>query len=232
MPQRQGAAPRDRRGGHPSRGVFVVFGRRNVEDMNVGKLLLRVVVGGVFVGHGLQKLTGAFGGPGLAGTEKMAENLDLHPPRRNALAVALTETAGGAAIAAGAATPLAAAGLIATMVTAVRKVHLKNGPWNSAGGYEYNAVLIAAVASLAGGAGKVSIDALFGKSAGKVSIDALFGKSKWGAKGTLFALGAGIAGSLAVVALGRYESSRVESAATTESDVAAAASDGARDDEA
>jgi putative oxidoreductase len=205
--------------GHPSRGVFVVFGRRNVEDMNVGKLLLRVVVGGVFVGHGLQKLTGAFGGPGLAGTEKMAENLDLHPPRRNALAVALTETAGGAAIAAGAATPLAAAGLIATMVTAVRKVHLKNGPWNSAGGYEYNAVLIAAVASLAGGAGKVS-------------IDALFGKSKWGAKGTLFALGAGIAGSLAVVALGRYESSRVESAATTESDVAAAASDATTDDEA
>ncbi len=164
--------------------------RRNVEHMNLGKILLRVVVGGVFVGHGLQKLTGSFGGPGLAGTEKMAENLDLHPAARNALAVAITETAGGAAIVAGAATPLAAGGLIASMLTAVRKVHFKNGPWNSAGGYEYNAVLMAAVAALAGGAGKVS-------------IDGLFGKAKWGAKGTLFALAAGVAGSLAVVALGR-----------------------------
>jgi len=164
--------------------------RRNVEHMNLGKILLRVVVGGVFVGHGLQKLTGSFGGPGLAGTEKMAEKLDLHPAARNALAVAITETAGGAAIVAGAATPLAAGGLIASMLTAVRKVHFKNGPWNSAGGYEYNAVLIAAVAALAGGAGTVS-------------IDALFGKAKWGTKGTLFALGAGVIGSLAVVALGK-----------------------------
>ncbi|WP_349897650.1 DoxX family protein [Parafrigoribacterium soli] len=195
--------------------------------MNVGKLLLRVVVGSVFLGHGLQKLTGSFGGPGLAGTEKMAEHLDLHPPRRNALAVALTETTGGAAMLAGAATPLAGAGLIATMLTAVRKVHLKNGPWNSNGGYEYNAVLIAAVASLAGGPGKAS-------------IDALFGKSNWGIKGTLFALGAGVAGSLAVVALGRLNAPAGDAAAAapepkapeadssgevTESDVAAAASD-------
>ncbi|MEO7123045.1 MAG: DoxX family membrane protein [Lacisediminihabitans sp.] len=167
--------------------------------MNLGKLLLRVVVGGVFVGHGLQKLTGAFGGGGLEGTEKMAEHLDLHPANRNALAVALTETVGGAAIAAGAATPLAAAGLISTMVTAVRKVHFKNGPWNSAGGYEYNAVLIAAVAAIAGGAGKIS-------------IDAAFGKAKWGATGTLFALGAGVVGSLAVVALGKRNAPVVEEA--------------------
>lgn len=76
--------------------------------MHVGKLLLRVVVGSAFVAHGLQKLNGSFGGPGLSGTEKMAENLELHPARRNALAVSLTETIGGAAIAAGAATPVAA----------------------------------------------------------------------------------------------------------------------------
>jgi putative oxidoreductase len=181
--------------------------------MNLGKILLRVVVGGVFVGHGLQKLTGSFGGPGLAGTEKMAENLDLHPAARNALAIAITETVGGAAIVAGAATPLAAGGLIASMLTAVRKVHFKNGPWNSAGGYEYNVVLMAAVAALAGGAGKVS-------------IDALFGRAKWGAKGTLFALAAGVAGSLAVVALGRRNapSPAEELDAEAEADADAAAS--------
>ena len=169
--------------------------------MNLGKILLRVVVGSVFIGHGLQKLTGSFGGSGLSGTEKMAESLELHPARRNALAVALTETAGGVAIVAGAATPLAAAGLISTMLTAVRKVHFKNGPWNSAGGYEYNAVLIAAAAAIAGGAGKVS-------------IDGLFGKSKWGAKGTLFALGAGVVGSLIVVKLGQRNAPAAEEART------------------
>ena len=181
--------------------------------MNLGKLLLRVVVGGAFIGHGLQKLTGAFGGSGLSGTEKIAEKLDLHPAKRNALAVALTETAGGAAIAVGAATPLAAAGLIATMLTAIRKVHFKNGPWNSAGGYEYNAVLIAAVAAIAGGAGKVS-------------IDAAFGKVKWGTKGTLFALAAGALGSLAVVKLGQLNAPTVEQA-----DAEVAASNISPDDE-
>lgn len=184
--------------------------------MNLGKLLLRVVVGSAFIGHGLQKLNGSFGGNGIAGTEKMAEKLGMHPARPNAYAVALTETMGGAAIAVGAATPLAAAGLIATMVTAVRKVHFKNGPWNSAGGYEYNAVLIAAVAAIAGGAGKVS-------------IDGLFGKPKWGTKGTLFALGAGVVGSIAVVALGRHNAPAVEAAADDAEPTDVAADDAAVD---
>ena len=35
--------------------------------MALGTLLLRLTVGGLFVGHGLQKLTGAFDGPGLDG---------------------------------------------------------------------------------------------------------------------------------------------------------------------
>ena len=107
------------------------------------------------------------------------------------------------------------------MLTAVRKVHFKNGPWNSAGGYEYNAVLIAAVAAIAGGAGKVS-------------IDGLFGKAKWGAKGTLFALGAGVVGSLAVVALGRHNAPAAEEAPATEeaeADAEVAVGDTATDDE-
>jgi putative oxidoreductase len=33
--------------------------------------------------------------------------------------------------------------LSGTMITAIRRVHAKNGPWNEAGGYEYNAMLIA-----------------------------------------------------------------------------------------
>ena len=36
--------------------------------MDLGLLLLRLVIGGLLVGHGAQKLFGAFGGHGLEGT--------------------------------------------------------------------------------------------------------------------------------------------------------------------
>ena len=51
--------------------------RRRVRPINVnnGLLLVRVVIGGLFVGHGCQKLFGWFGGPGLQGwTESLARN--------------------------------------------------------------------------------------------------------------------------------------------------------------
>ncbi len=47
-----------------------------------------------------------------------------------------------------------------TMVTAIRKVHAAKGPWNTEGGYEYNAVLIAAMLALTEtGPGRPSVDA-------------------------------------------------------------------------
>ena len=131
--------------------------------MTIGRLVARVIIGGLFIGHGTQKLYGWFGGPGAAGTEQMMQQLNLHPPRRNALAAGITETAGGALLTAGLATPLAAASLIGTMITAIRMVHLPNGPWSANGGYEYNLVLIAALLALVdGGPGKLSGDAAFG----------------------------------------------------------------------
>ncbi|MBF4462585.1 MULTISPECIES: DoxX family protein [unclassified Rathayibacter] len=159
--------------------------------MKIGSLLLRLAVGGLFVGHGLQKLRGSFGGPGLDGTEQMMKSLQLHPPRRNAVAAAVTETAGGAALVLGAATPLAAAGLIATMVTAVRKVHWGNGLWNTGGGWEFNGLLVAATA------------AVVADGPGTLSFDSLVGKRTWGAGWALFALAAGAAASTAVIEAGR-----------------------------
>jgi putative oxidoreductase len=73
--------------------------------------------------------------------------------------------------------------LTGVMTTAIRKVHLKNGPWASKGGYEYNAVLIAAMAAIADtGPGRPSVDA------------ALFPRLKGPAVAAL-AVGSGIAGS-------------------------------------
>jgi putative oxidoreductase len=127
--------------------------------MNIGRLALRAAVGGFFFGHGTQKLLGWFGGPGLDATAQGFHKMGMRPGKRNALAAGVSETAGGAAIALGAATPLAASSLIATMLTAINRVHLKNGPWVSDQGYEYNLVLIAAATALAEtGPGSPSID--------------------------------------------------------------------------
>jgi putative oxidoreductase len=159
--------------------------------MDFGKLIVRLVVGGFFMGHGLQKLRGAFGGPGLEGTEQMMTALSMHPAKVNARAAALSETLGGAGIALGAGTPFAAAALIGTMVTAVRKVHLKNGPWNAGGGWEYNAVLSAVVAGLTN------------DGPGDLSFDRLLGRTRWGLGWSVFAVLAGIAGSTAAIEAGK-----------------------------
>jgi putative oxidoreductase len=116
--------------------------------MKLGRLILRIVVGGYFFGHGAQKLFGWFGGHGPDATGQFFENLGLRPGKRHALA---------------AATPIGAAVLIATMLTAINRVHLKNGPWVTNGGYEYNLVLIAALLALAEtGPGGPSIDSARG----------------------------------------------------------------------
>ena len=128
--------------------------------MKLGALVTRTVIGSLFVGHGTQKLFGWFGGPGLGGVTGMMEHLQLRPPRRHALTVGTAETLGGALLTLGALTPLATTMLTGTMVTAIRKVHWAKGPWNTGGGYEYNLVLIAAMAALAdNGPGPLSVDA-------------------------------------------------------------------------
>lgn len=131
--------------------------------MKIGRLLLRLTVGGFFFGHGTQKLFGWFGGHGLGATSQMFDGLGMRPGRRNAVAAGVAEAGGGAALALGLATPLAAGTLTSVMLTAIHRVHLKNGPWATNGGYEYNAVLIAAVLALAEvGPGEVSLDHLLG----------------------------------------------------------------------
>jgi putative oxidoreductase len=131
--------------------------------MTIGRFLLRVTMGALFFGHGTQKLKGWFGGGGLDATAGVFEQLGLRPGRRNAVAAGAAEAGGGAALALGVATPFASAALIGTMLTAIHRVHLKNGPWITNQGYEYNLVLICAAALLAEtGPGTISVDHLLG----------------------------------------------------------------------
>jgi putative oxidoreductase len=175
--------------------------------MNTGRLIARVVIGGLFVGHGLQKLAGKFGGPGIEGTKGMMESLEMRPATAHAYAAGVTETAGGAMLAAGAATPLAAASLIGVMITAIRKVHLPNGPWISDRGYEYNLVLIAALLAIVdGGPGPVSLDALRRKS--RRGFPAMLGALGVGAAASTIAVELGRRGTQREIDLASYESSR------------------------
>ena len=155
--------------------------------MHFGRLILRGVVGPLFVGHGTQKLFGWFDGHGPDATGGFFESLGLRPGKRHATAAGLAETAGGALLTLGALTPVAQAMLTGTMVTAIRKVHAQNGPWVTQNGFEYNLTLIALTAALTEtGPGRPSVDsALFG--------DGLKGKG-W----AVAALAAGVAGSYLV----------------------------------
>jgi putative oxidoreductase len=167
--------------------------------MNFALLALRLVVGGLFVGHGVQKLFGSFGGAGLEGTAAGFEKGGLRPGWLHAWAAGLAEAGGGLLLALGLATPFAAAGLIAVMTAAIVTVHGPNGVWVTKGGYEYNLVLIAVAIVLAGvGPGAWSLDHALG----------------WNLAGTDWAIGALLAGllggGLAVIG-GRWQTRLEES---------------------
>jgi putative oxidoreductase len=127
--------------------------------MDLAMLLLRVVIGALFVGHGTQKLLGWFGGPGLEGATGMMDALGYRPARTHATVAGLSEAIGGALLVLGFLTPFAAAAIVGVMINAIAAVHGRKGVWITQGGYEYNAVLIAAVLAIAiAGAGDASLD--------------------------------------------------------------------------
>ncbi|MCL4811964.1 MAG: DoxX family protein [Vicinamibacteraceae bacterium] len=131
-----------------------------------GPLVLRLVVGAVFIAHGLSKLVPVFGQSGLAGATAWFESLGLQPAYLLAAATGLVETVGGLLLVLGAFTPLAAAALSVVMIVAIWTVHAPHGffiNWTLAPdaghGVEFNAVLLAALASLLlTGPGSLSFD--------------------------------------------------------------------------
>jgi putative oxidoreductase len=151
--------------------------------MKIGRLLLRAAVGTFFIGHGTHKLLGWFGGRGLKGTAETFESMGLKPGIVHASAAGAAETFGGAGLLLGYRTPLASASIVSVMLTAINRVHLKNGPWATNGGYEYNVVLAAVAVALAE------------SGPGALSLDALRGKERSGTRWGIFSLAAGAAGA-------------------------------------
>ena len=117
-------------------------------NLEFALLILRLVIGLLFMGHGLQKLFGWFGGHGLEGTSGFFESLNVHPAKAWAVIAGLSEALGGLGLFLGFLTPIAAAAIIGVMLMAIIKVHWQNGLWVTNNGMEYTLVNIAIAAVL------------------------------------------------------------------------------------
>ncbi|MFL6560457.1 MAG: DoxX family protein [Bacillus sp. (in: firmicutes)] len=129
--------------------------------INIGLLIIRLVIGVLFMGHGAQKLFGWFGGYGLKGTGGWFESIGVKPGITMAVFAGLAELIGGILFALGLLTPLAGILIAGTMLMAIIKVHVPNGLWATSNGYEYNLTLLAVAIGIALiGPGQYALDAL------------------------------------------------------------------------
>lgn len=134
----------------------------DMDRIDLALLIVRTGVGLTIAAHGTQKLFGWFGGKGLTGSGQIFSSMGFEPGKRNALAAGVGETVGGALMAFGIATPVAAAAAASTMAGATASSS-KKGFWAISGGYEYPAVLTLTAAGIAiSGPGRYSVDALLG----------------------------------------------------------------------
>jgi putative oxidoreductase len=154
---------------------------------DIAALLLRLIVGFTMMAHGWNH---AFGGGKLAGTGRWFESIGIRPGRVHALTATVTELGAGLLLVLGLLTPLAAAGVVGTMMVALVANHLKNGffIFRPGEGYEYVAMLIVvacAIGTLGGG---------------RASLDDAVGFSVNGWDGLALTAGAGAAGAAMLLA--------------------------------
>ena len=124
-----------------------------------GLTVLRFFVGIIFAAHGAQKLFGAFGGYGLAGTAQYMESIGLAPGYLMATLAGGTEFFGGLALIIGLLVRPAALGLTFLSLVAIFTVHISNGLFMANNGYEFALALLGgSIAVLIEGAGKLSAD--------------------------------------------------------------------------
>ena len=165
-----------------------------MRSLRLRLLVVRTVLGGLFVGHGAQKLFGWFGGHGPEGTGQFLEQVGVRPGRPAAIGAGAAETIGGTLMFLGFLMPVAGASLSSVMFTAIRHVHRAKGPWVTEGGYEYNLVMLA------------TIFAITEAGPGRISLDAKLGTLRCGTGWAIAAIAAGAAGSELIERISRAAS--------------------------
>ncbi|MER6304049.1 DoxX family protein [Kitasatospora sp. NPDC001539] len=133
--------------------------------MDTGLLILRVVVGLLIAGHGVQKVSHRLGGNGLAGGTEEFRHDGFTGGTLTALAAGAGQIGSGLFLALGALTPLAAMVAMGVMTVAMT-VKLPHGLWVQNDGYEYPLVLVVVSGALAlTGPGRWSADHAAGPGA-------------------------------------------------------------------
>lgn len=137
--------------------------RRGTQDL--GLLVLRVAVGALLIGHGLQNLFGLWGGPGLDGFRDYLSDMGFRYADILAYVASGGQIAAGALLVLGLFTPVAAAGALAYLVTGLlAEVAEANADARLSAfltdGHEYEVILLCAVvAIILVGPGRYGLDA-------------------------------------------------------------------------
>ena len=130
-------------------------------------LPLRLALGIIFIAHGVGKVLGSFGGPGLrAFANNPAPYAFMRPAWLWMGAAALAELIGGVLVLLGLFTRLGAFLIACVMVTAMLGVHWKNGFFlrPAGAGIEFTVALLGmALALLIAGGGQASVDKLISR---------------------------------------------------------------------
>lgn len=133
--------------------------------------LLRITLGGVILGHGLQKVFGWFGGYGIDGTMKFFASVGM-PSVLGGLVI-ISDALGSLGLIAGFLTRFSAAAAFAVMLGAILLVHGPNGffmNWGGAPrgeGYEFHLLAMAMAACLVlSGGGRASLDGWLARKLG------------------------------------------------------------------
>ncbi len=164
--------------------MHLLLGSLSPSSVSLALLLARLVLGVVFLAHGINHI---IGGGKIAGTARWFEGLGMRPGIVHAWFASLTEVGAGALLVLGLLTPVAGAGVVGVMLVAWITNHRKNGffIFRPGEGYEYVmtlTVLGVVVSTL--GPGQWSID-------DKVH----FLTTLWGWPGFAISLGAGAVGA-------------------------------------
>lgn len=159
----------------------------SMTSLDIAALFLRAALGITMLAHGYNH---AFGGGKLAGTARWFESIGIRPGRIHARLATLTELGSGLLLVLGLAVPLAAAGVVGTMLVALISNHLRNGFFIFRPGEGYEYVLFIILTAAATGA----------LGGGRLSIDHALGLHMAGWVGLLIALGGGGFGAMLLLA--------------------------------
>jgi putative oxidoreductase len=126
-------------------------------------LVVRLILGFGLMAHGTQKLFGWVGGYGLTGTGGFFESLGFRPGKLFALMAGLGETVGGLLTVLGLGGALGPVLIVIVMLVAIGSVHYNKGFFVSNGGWELNAMVVAAALAIAfAGNGTYALDNALG----------------------------------------------------------------------